>query len=518
MTPGPLTMKGRLMALACLALAGLVLLAALAWGSNQVTRIAMQTLFERDMQVLMALQRLQNGLLDVRFRAAGVLLEQLPVPGSLNHVREVRRQFASEWTALRRTAAAAFVEGEAQQAWTALDEHWPRVDKLLARLEAGYDSKDSEVLTEVLEDDWPGLHIAVIKPLEALIPALQQAADAAYARTRDQSRRLLLGGMAAALACVMCLSMLAWRTVRALLRPLAEVRDAMGHIASGDLASPLPAPRRDELGGMVDALRAMQERLRALVSQVRGAAESIQVASGEVAQGNADLSSRTEQTAGRLQQTAASMTELAGTVRQSASASGEASALAQDAAEVAQRGGAVVGQVVSTMNDIHASSQKIADIIGTIDGIAFQTNILALNAAVEAARAGDQGRGFAVVAGEVRALAQRSATAAREIKSLIGASVERVEAGSRLVGEAGSTMGEIVSGVGRVSSIIGEISRASGEQSQGLGEVSRAVGQLDEMTQRNAALVEESAAAAESLREQAFRLAALVSTFRLAAA
>jgi len=515
---GRLTIKGRLMMLAGLALAGLALLAALAWGSNQVTRSAMQTLFERDMQVLMGLQRVQNGLLDVRFRAAGVLLDQLPVQGSLNHVREVRQRFHAEWQALQPVGAATFADNEAAEAWTALDEHWPKVDKLLASLEAGYERKDNDALAVVLEDDWPGLHIAVIKPLETLIPAMQASADLTYAETKAQSWQLLVAGMAAALACVMALSVVALLTGRALLRPLAEVRDAMDRIAGGDLASPLPAARRDELGGMIQALAGMQTRLSGLVSQVRGAAESIQVASSEVAQGNADLSSRTEQTAGRLQQTAASMTQIVGTVRQSAAASEQASALARSAAEVAEQGGSVVSQVVATMTEINASSQKIADIIGTIDGIAFQTNILALNAAVEAARAGEQGRGFAVVAGEVRALAQRSAVAAREIKALIGASVERVEAGGRLVDRAGSTMHEIVAGVERVNAIIGEISQASGEQSQGLGEVSQAVGQLDEMTQRNAALVEQSAAAAESLREQASRLAELVSTFRLQAA
>jgi methyl-accepting chemotaxis protein len=239
------------------------------------------------------------------------------------------------------------------------------------------------------------------------------------------------------------------------------------------------------------------------------------VASTEVAVGNADLSGRTEQAASNLQQTASSMEQLTGTVKHTADSARTANQLAGSAAEVARRGGEVVSQVVATMEDINQASRKIADIIGTIDGIAFQTNILALNAAVEAARAGEQGRGFAVVAGEVRNLAQRSAEAAKEIKSLIGSSVDKVDAGTRLVGDAGTTMGEIMASVQRVSDTIGEISAAASEQSEGIGQVNTAVTQLDQMTQQNAALVEQSAAAAESLKSQASKLNGLVSVFKV---
>jgi methyl-accepting chemotaxis protein len=257
------------------------------------------------------------------------------------------------------------------------------------------------------------------------------------------------------------------------------------------------------------------QKLEASITQVRLSAESISTASAEIASGNQDLSERTEQAASSLQQTASSMEQLGSTVRQTADAARTANQLASSASSVAQRGGAVVGQVVSTMDEISASSKKIADIIGTIDGIAFQTNILALNAAVEAARAGEQGRGFAVVASEVRSLAQRSAEAAKEIKSLINASVEKVDSGSTLVADAGSTMTEIVASVQRVSDIIAEISAATGEQSQGIAQVGSAVGQLDQATQQNAALVEESAAAAESLKDQATRLSHVVARFRV---
>jgi methyl-accepting chemotaxis protein len=266
------------------------------------------------------------------------------------------------------------------------------------------------------------------------------------------------------------------------------------------------------------ALKQALGRVQQTLLQVRASAGSVTTASDEIASGNHDLSSRTEQAASSLQQTASAMEQLTATVRNSAESARQANQLAASAAEVAERGGSVVSQVVSTMDEINASSKKIADIIGVIDGIAFQTNILALNAAVEAARAGEQGRGFAVVASEVRSLAQRSAEAAKEIKGLIGASVERVEAGSKLVADAGQTMGEIVGSVKRVSDVIGEITVASGEQSDGIGQVNTAVTQLDQMTQQNAALVEESTAAAESLRTQAQRLAQALAGFRLAAA
>jgi methyl-accepting chemotaxis protein len=272
------------------------------------------------------------------------------------------------------------------------------------------------------------------------------------------------------------------------------------------LTDPAPATAR-----MLDALN----RIETAIATVRASTDSIATASGEIAQGSGDLSQRTEQTASNLQQTASAMEELTSTVRQSGDSAAQANQLASSASTVARRGGEVVTQVVATMDEISASSRKIADIIGTIDGIAFQTNILALNAAVEAARAGEQGRGFAVVAGEVRSLAQRSAEAAKEIKALIGSSVERVEAGSALVAQAGSTMTEIVGSVQRVSDIIGEISAAAAEQTSGIDQVNGAVVALDSMTQQNAALVEQSAAAAASLKDQAGRLADAVRLFHV---
>lgn len=302
---------------------------------------------------------------------------------------------------------------------------------------------------------------------------------------------------------------------RAVSQPLGELTAAVTAVAHGDLTHPFQSNRRDEIGVLVGETDAMRGRYLKAMLQVREAAESISNASAEIASGNLDLSQRTEQTASNLQSTASSMAQLTGTVQHSADSARQANQLATNAAEVAVRGGAVVGEVVSTMNEINHSARKIADIIGVIDGIAFQTNILALNAAVEAARAGEQGRGFAVVASEVRSLAGRSAEAAKEIKALIDASVAKVDSGSRLVQTAGDTMTEIVAAVKKVSDIIAQISASAAEQSSGIGNVNAAIGELDQMTQQNAALVEQSAAAAQSLREQASRLEQAVSVFQL---
>ncbi len=308
---------------------------------------------------------------------------------------------------------------------------------------------------------------------------------------------------------------LGWLITRSITAPLRRTVEATEAMAAGDLTRAVPTGGRDEMGQMLASLTRMQQALRKLIGEVRSGSDSVVTASQQIATGNQDLSQRTEEAASNLQQAASSLEQLSGTVRQTADAARTANQLASSASNVAQRGGTVVAQVVSTMDEINTSSKKIADIIGTIDGIAFQTNILALNAAVEAARAGEQGRGFAVVAGEVRSLAQRSAEAAKEIKSLINASVEKVDTGSHLVKDAGSTMGEIVASVQRVSDIIAEISAATGEQSSGIAQVGSAVGQLDQATQQNAALVEQSAAAAESLKEQAARLAGVVAAFHL---
>ena len=321
--------------------------------------------------------------------------------------------------------------------------------------------------------------------------------------------------VAVLVAVVILVALLMLTLVRSIIHPLERASHLARGIAQGDLSAEIVVQGDDEVAAFMRSLADMQQSLRGIVDQVRQSADSIRTASDEVATGNLDLSQRTEQTASNLQETAASMEQLTATVRHSAEAAHQARELASSASAVADRGGQMVSQVVQTMGQINASSRQIADITSVIDSIAFQTNILALNAAVEAARAGEQGRGFAVVASEVRSLAQRSAGAAKEIKALIGASVDRVEGGSRQVMDTGETMSELVTSVRQVSSIIGEISLAANEQSKGIGEVGSAVTMLDKMTQQNAALVEQSAAAAESLKNQAQQLSEIVATFRL---
>jgi methyl-accepting chemotaxis protein len=366
-----------------------------------------------------------------------------------------------------------------------------------------------------------GNAVREIEAAESSIAALRAANSQDALALRDEMSRVnnqvFYAFGAALLVAVLLVVPLTIANFGSILRPIGRANEVARAIASGDLTSEVDTDGHDESAELLRNLAAMQAQLRTLVGQVRNATDNISVSSAEIATGNADLSHRTEQAASNLQQTASSMEQLTGTVKQSADSARQANQLAASAAEVAQRGGHVVSQVVSTMDEITASSRKISDIIGVIDGIAFQTNILALNAAVEAARAGEQGRGFAVVASEVRSLAGRSAEAAREIKGLIGASVEKVETGSRLVADAGATMTEIVGSVQRVTDIIGEITSAASEQSDGIGQVNHAVSQLDQMTQQNAALVEQSAAAAESLKQQAVSLTQVVGTFRLGA-
>ncbi|WP_280925522.1 methyl-accepting chemotaxis protein [Caldimonas aquatica] len=439
-----------------------------------------------------------------------------PEPGTLNAVLAGwQAQSAPIAAALQQLQGADLAADEKQALATALERR-SRIDDVVSRARQLAQAGDAEGAARLLAQEVPSRLAAARQAQQAVAESLARSAQAFKAEFKAQRETTIaLAGGWAALVFVLLIGGTAF-LVRSLRGGLQQAVEAARHMAGGDLSRPVPPGGRDEVGEMLRALAALQASLQQIVSEVKTSTDSITTASTEIASGNQDLSSRTEQAASNLQQTASSMEQLTGTVKQSADAAAQANQLACSASEVATRGGQVVSQVVATMDEINAASKKIADIIGVIDGIAFQTNILALNAAVEAARAGEQGRGFAVVAGEVRNLAQRSAQAAKEIKTLIGASVEKVESGAELVQDAGSTMSEIVASVQRVTDIIGEISAAAAEQNQGIGQINTAVNQLDQMTQQNAALVEESAAAAESLKEQAHRLAEVVAAFKLA--
>ena len=408
---------------------------------------------------------------------------------------------------------ASPAEGEKLKHTRAL---WADYAAKSARMMAAARDGDDAGAKRMLTVDNLAAYENVGKALNDLVDLNTRGADAAN-DLGDQiyaSSRWIVAGMT--LAAVVIGAVLAFVITRKIVRPLEASVVLAEAVAEGDLTRTLTVVGRDEVAQLQTALLRMVGQLQTVVSQVRDGVESVSSASSQIAVGNADLSSRTEQTASNLEETASSMEQLTGAVGQSADTARQANQLAGSAAEAATRGGQVVGQVVNRMREISDSSSRIADIIGTIDGIAFQTNILALNAAVEAARAGEQGRGFAVVASEVRSLAQRSAEAAKEIKQLITRSVETVEAGSSDVAEAGRAMDEIVNGVGRVTDLMGEIAAAATEQRDGINQVNQAVANLDQMTQQNAALVEESSAAASSLSEQAQRLAQVVSVFKVA--
>jgi methyl-accepting chemotaxis protein len=390
---------------------------------------------------------------------------------ALEQARAAVNAYYSEWEGIRKLSRNTVDDPTMTQAATKL---------LLGTSALKYDAAQAAVGT------WWDYNVKLSKDQEL-------AASLTFANAKAILLTLVTAALALGAAAAVIIT-------RSIVVPIRQAVQLACTVADGDLSTHIDAQGQDETAQLLKALGRMNDNLARIVGQVRHSSDSIATGSAEIATGNHDLSQRTEEQASNLQQTAASMEQLSGTVKANAATAGQANHMAAQASAVATRGGEKVGAVVATMQDIAASSKKIADIIGVIDGIAFQTNILALNAAVEAARAGEQGRGFAVVASEVRSLASRSADAAKEIKSLIGASVEQVEVGARQVNEAGASMDAIVTQVQRVSQLIGEISSATAEQSTGIGQVGDAVTQLDQVTQQNAALVEQSAAAAESLK------------------
>jgi methyl-accepting chemotaxis protein len=447
----------------------------------------------------------------------------------IKHSRATDKSYLSEYDEKHNTSAKAAdaalqgylglpADAEEQKVSSAAGKAWEGYRKASQRvLQLGRDKKhqDAADISDGAASMAVDETLGAIDQLSAFnfkhAGLASQHAKEMYVRTRNAMLVLL------ALTLLAGIGLAVWFTRRLLAQLGGQPAEAVAvarAVADGDLTTQLNL-RAGDTRSLMANLQSMQQSLARTVTQVREGSESVATASSQIADGNQDLSGRTEQQASALQQTASTMEELGTTVRHNADNARQANELAQSAASVAVKGGDVMGQVVETMKGINDSSRKIADIISVIDAIAFQTNILALNAAVEAARAGEQGRGFAVVASEVRSLAQRSAEAAREIKTLITASVERVDQGSVLVNLAGKTMDEIVASIGRVSGIVGEISSASTEQSSGVGQVSQAVQQMDEATQRNAALVEESAAAAENLKQQAQQLVQAVAVFRV---
>jgi methyl-accepting chemotaxis protein len=507
------TIRTRMWGAVLMVLGMFALVGGVGFGGGMHIRQLSEAILSGSVNEVAGLAGVRQHLFQVRLLEKQMVIDYENAELIARHRADWARELAATQAALAGLQQVATDALPLRNAAAALAGYAQRSESVLVNIQAsGYDSARAadRMLGRAKED---------MSRAEKEIGAMAARVDAEAARAQDELRHtmgLVLAAFAGTLGLVLVVvAPLTWLNSVSITQPIGHAAEVAAAIAGGDLTRPISSQGSDEVAALLSALERMQQSLRQVVGQVHESSQSIQLSSAEVASGNSDLSTRTEQAAGSLQQTASSMEQLTGTVRHSADSAVQARDLAASAALVAQRGGTVVAQVVSTMDEINASSRRIGDIIGTIDGIAFQTNILALNAAVEAARAGEQGRGFAVVASEVRSLAQRSAGAAREIKSLIGASVERVETGSRLVADAGSTMGEIVASVQRVSDIMGQISAAAAEQSSGIGQVNGAVSDLDRMTQQNAALVEQSAAAAESLKEQAVRLGQLVGTFRL---
>ena len=435
------------------------------------------------------------------------------VQAEFARIEESRQRIAGAMEKLQRQITTGRGRELLQGVQSARQAYLPAMERFLALVR----QQQTEAARGLLLSELRPAQLAYFQALDALVEfqeqLLQEDATAAFSAESAVRAAVLVVGLAALAFAVA----LGWLITRSVTQPIHSAIEVARAVAAGDLSQRVEAQGHNETAQLLAALQAMQASLVDVVGRVRQNAESVATASAQIAQGNQDLSGRTEEQASALQQTAASMEQLNSSVQQNTDGAKQANQLAQGASSVAERGGSVVQEVVATMKEINDSSRRISDIIGVIDGIAFQTNILALNAAVEAARAGEQGRGFAVVAGEVRSLAQRSAEAAREIKSLIMASVERVERGSLLADQAGDTMTDVVTAIKRVTDLMGEISAASVEQSNGVAQIGGAVSQMDQTTQQNAALVEESAAAAESLRVQAAQLVDAVAVFRIAA-
>ncbi|MBT9495527.1 MAG: HAMP domain-containing protein [Paucibacter sp.] len=481
--------------------------------SNGAGRAALlETLHKADAQQDVAAE-MRNALLSsaVAVRNMGL---QTKVEGVQKDEAEAKKQRAAYLAAKAKLQATA-LSAEEQALFARLAEIDLQMDaqfKEAVDLAAQFNAEQAAVvITDKID---PLLNKAVAELVTFIGLQKQHSGKATELANARNSATVGVISVAGVLV-LFVVALMSWRLTISITRPLQIALEATVRVAEGDLVTRIEVSGKDEAAQLLTGLLDMRNKLSSMVKEVRDGAENISNGAREIASGNADLSQRTESQASNLEQTAASVEQLSATVKNNAETARQANQMAGSASTAAVKGGEVVGQVVATMEEISASSRKISDIIAVIDGIAFQTNILALNAAVEAARAGEQGRGFAVVASEVRSLAGRSAEAAREIKTLIGASVERVEVGSRLVSTAGASMGDIVSQVKHVATLINEISGSAHEQTSGISQINQAITQLDTVTQQNAALVEEAAAAAESLNQQAGRMVEVVSAFKL---
>ena len=485
------------------------------WRMNQLQH-GIETIVHDDVGGLGDAMEMRESAWSMALSLRKVVTPSFPAEGE----REVKKLRATmdAYEAVERDLGRRAASEPARTSMAAAREQKQGIFQLLEKMKLLINENKQYEGATLMKKEFLPMHERWLASLDALVAAQKQDMQATFELSRERYRAALQGMVAVGILTLALGVSVAWCITRTITGPLQRAGQIASTIASGDLTQHIEVKTRDEAGALVGLLKRMQGNLVDTVNSIKQGTETISLASREIASGNADLSTRTERQAASLQLTAASMEELTSTVKQNAEHAHQANQLVLSASDHALKGGQVVGQVVATMGSIKDSSCRIVDIIGVIDGIAFQTNILALNAAVEAARAGEQGRGFAVVAAEVRNLAQRSAAAAREIKQLIADSAEKVKAGSALVDQAGHTMSEIVRSVKQVTDIMGEIAAASREQSSGIQEVNQAIAEMDSMTQQNAALVEQAAASAQSMQDQAVKLARDVAAFKLDAA
>jgi methyl-accepting chemotaxis protein len=510
-----LSIKAKLIGMSLLAVMMILGLTGLGVYSIRQGTSSLAEVYEHNVQPLILLQEMDSVLKEVRFRLVAVPLDQMSIKGSRDQLNEARERIPQIWAEFNTMMKGASLDAEEKETVANMDKEVASLGAFFRKLDGIYESNNKEALLAPLQEEWPLINRNLLKPWAQLIPAQDAEVKKIYESSVARGQKMIVFSLVVMSISMVLLLAITFLLIRGIIRSLATAQQVAATIAGGDLSSKIDASQKDEVGQLLLSMKNMNSSLAVIVGDVRNSTDSIATAAKEIAQGNAELSSRTEQQASSLEETASSMEQMSATVKQNAENAKLANQLAESASDIAIKGGIVVDKVVDTMASISESSKKIVDIISVIESIAFQTNILALNAAVEAARAGEHGRGFAVVAGEVRNLSQRSSTSAKDIKALIDDSVSKVNAGSKLVDQAGTTMTEVVTSIKRVTDIMSEISAASSEQSAGIDQVNQAITQMDDVTQQNAAQVEEAAAAAEAMEEQAEALQEAVSIFIL---